>query len=225
MERNTLFSDFVKAEDERNKLKLTTRIDELLEYEETVIRKDYDKVSKDKSKVKNKREYLTEEYETAFTALSRQEKVEHYKNKVDTLIKLLNGTLEPFDTNLNNNKETDVYIKGYIHGWNKKILRVDRKDLCIELTRPDRTKKHDLYNYIYRKSKNNEYFSFVLESINAVPKSKHKTIHLGFTNINQFNDWFEDVKATIDFARAKMWAQDLGVPILIKNDEPPSTKS
>jgi hypothetical protein len=52
MERNTLFSDFVKAEDERNKLKLTTRIDELLEYEETVIRKDYDKVSKDKSKEK-----------------------------------------------------------------------------------------------------------------------------------------------------------------------------
>lgn len=74
-------------------------------------------------------------------------------------------------------------------------------------------KKHDLYNYLYRKSKNSEYFSFVLEGVKAVPKSKYKTIHLGFTNINTFNEWFEEVKAAVDFARAKMWAQDLGVQI------------
>jgi hypothetical protein len=55
-----LFSEFVKAEDDRTKLKLTARIDELLEFEETVLRKDYDKVSKDKSKGKRRREYLTQ---------------------------------------------------------------------------------------------------------------------------------------------------------------------
>lgn len=63
MERNTLFSEFVKAEDERTKLKLTARIEEVLEFEETVLRKEYDKVSKDKAKTKRRREYLTQEYE------------------------------------------------------------------------------------------------------------------------------------------------------------------
>lgn len=143
--------------------------------------------------------------------------MEYYKQHVELLTKLLNNTYEVFDASPTN-KETDVYVKGYIHGWNKKTLRVNRRELCIELARPGKVKKHDLYNYLYRKSKNSEYFSFVLESINAVPKSKYKTIHLGFTNINTFNEWFEEVKATVDFARAKIWAQDLGVQITINNE-------
>jgi hypothetical protein len=143
--------------------------------------------------------------------------VDSYKLQVEMLTKLLNGTFEPFDAN-SSGKETEVSIKGYIRGWNKKILRVNRRELCIELARPGKVKKHDLYNYIYRKSKNSEYFSFVLESINAVPKSKYKTIHLGFTNINTYNEWFDEVKAAVDFARAKTWAQDLGVQIPIKNE-------
>lgn len=216
MEKNTLFLEFVRAEEERYKLQLPARIDEVLEYEETVIRKDYDKVSKDKSKAKKRKEFLTEEYTNAFSTLSRQEKVELYCSKIETLKKLMNGTLEPFDAALNSTKETEVYVKGYrLGGWKKKILRVNRRELCIQLERPNKVKKHDLYNYIYRKSKNNEYFSFVLESINGVPKDKYKTIHLGFTNINQFNEWFEDVKAVVDFARAKTWAQELGVSVTI----------
>lgn len=150
--------------------------------------------------------------------------MELYKLQVEMLTKLLGGTFEAFDAT-SSNKETEVYVKGYIRGWNKKVLRVNRRELCIELARPGKTKKHDLYNYIYRKSKNSEYFSFVLESINAVPSSKYKTIHLGFTNINTFNEWFEEVKATVDFARAKMWAQDLGVQISVKNEATTAAKS
>lgn len=50
-----------------------------------------------------------------------------------------------------------------------------------------KTKTHDLRNYIYRKSKNTEYFSFVLEAVNSKPKGKYATLHLGFSNLNQFN--------------------------------------
>lgn len=85
--------EFVRAEEERFKLQLPSRIDEVLEHEETVIRKDYDKVSKDKAKVKKRREFLTEEYINAFATLSRQEKVELYCSKIEILKKLISGTL------------------------------------------------------------------------------------------------------------------------------------
>lgn len=104
-------------------------------------------------------------------------------------------------------------MKGQIRGWNKKLLRVNRTELCIELQRPGKIKKHDLYNYIYRKSKNNDYFGFVLESINNVPQSKYKTIHLGFLTESLCNEWLAEVKTVIDFARAKIYAQELGLGI------------
>lgn len=56
--------------------------------------------------------------------------MENYKLQVDMLTKLLSGTYEVFDVTTTG-KETDVYIKGYIHGWNKKTLRVNRRELCI----------------------------------------------------------------------------------------------
>ncbi len=142
----------------------------------------------------------------SFNTLNRNEKVEYYCRKVDILKKLTSKTMGPIDMNQMSGREVEVYVKGF-RGWQKKTLRIIRKELCISLERPGKIKKHDLYNYITRKSKNNEYFSFVLEAINGVPKAKYKTMHLGFTIINTFNEWYEEVSEVIYLARTKMWAQ------------------
>jgi len=44
----------------------------------------------------------------------------------------------------------------------------------------NKIKTYILEDYIIRKSKNKDYYSFVLEAINDHPHDKSRTVHLGF---------------------------------------------
>ena len=89
-------------------------------------------------------------------------------------------------------KKIEVYMRGgTLRNWKKKHIQVSPKERVLLLEGDNGVKSHNLNNYLYRKSKNNDYFSFVLEAVNSEPKGKYKTIHLGFSNINHFNMIYE----------------------------------
>ena len=45
--------------------------------------------------------------------------------------------------------------------------------------------------------------------MNGYPKSKYKTMHFGFTNINQSNIIYEQVKSSIDYSIALAYMSEL----------------
>jgi hypothetical protein len=81
----------LKAEEERKRLQLPPRIEEVIDYEETVLLKEFGQPPK--SKLKKKREFVTEEYCFAFSTLSKPEKTELYSQQIDTIKKLIDGTM------------------------------------------------------------------------------------------------------------------------------------
>lgn len=70
--------------------------------------------------------------------------------------------------------------------WKDKKLRLDQDRHILYAERETKIKNYDMKNYILRKSKNKDYFSFVLEAINSNPPEKSRTVHIGFTDINKF---------------------------------------
>lgn len=55
-----------------------------------------------------------------------------------------------------------------------------------------------LENYIIRKSKNKEFYCFVLEAINDHPHEKSRTVHLGFKEETKFNEWYKELQAVFN---------------------------
>lgn len=53
--------------------------------------------------------------------------------------------------------------------WKEKKLRLDQDRHILYAEREVKIKSYDLKNYILRRSKNKEYFCFVLEAINNTP--------------------------------------------------------
>jgi hypothetical protein len=70
--------------------------------------------------------------------------------------------------------------------WKEKKLRLDQDRQLLYAERELKIKTYELKDYLLRKSKNKDYFSFVLEAINSNPQEKSKTVHIGFTDINKF---------------------------------------
>lgn len=110
-------------------------------------------------------------------------------------------------------KIIDVYVRGTtLRSWKQKTIQVNGPDITLVLSKDGKTRVHDLSHYLLRKSKNTEYYCFVLEVIDSAPKTKYGTIHVGFTNINQFNIVYQEVKDTIEYGIALSYQRQLGNP-------------
>ena len=59
-------------------------------------------------------------------------------------------------------------------------MRIDRENGIIYAEKDEKIKTYLMKDYIVRKSKNKDYYSFVLEAINNHPHEKSRTVHLGF---------------------------------------------
>ncbi len=77
-----------------------------------------------------------------------------------------------------------------IKRWKEKKLRLDMDKHLMFAEREQKIKSYDMRNYILRRSKNKEYFCFVLEAINRTPPEKSMTVHIGFTEESKFKEWF-----------------------------------
>ena len=60
-------------------------------------------------------------------------------------------------------------------------------------------KEYDLGDYIFRASKNTDYFSFVLEAIRKHVHDKAKTVHIGFADLDELIKWSNAVQLCIDY--------------------------
>lgn len=60
-------------------------------------------------------------------------------------------------------------------------------------------------NYLLRRSKNKEYFCFVLEAINCNPPEKSRTVHIGFTDRTRFEVWLPSIKFSVEFREWELY--------------------
>lgn len=113
-------------------------------------------------------------------------------------------------------KTIDVYIRGAtLRSWKQKTIQVNGEDVNLILEKEGKKTIHNLSHYILRKSKNTDYFCFVLEVVDSVPKTKYDTIHIGFTNTNQFNIVYQEVKDAIEYGVFLNYQRELGFPTKI----------
>ena len=88
--------------------------------------------------------------------------------------------------------KVEVFVRGSaLTKWKRKLVYIDFRRSVMYLEKESHVKSHVLSNYIYRRSKNTDYFSFALEAVNTKPKGKHRTIQLGFASESQFLKTFE----------------------------------
>lgn len=85
-----------------------------------------------------------------------------------------------------------------IKRWKEKKLRLDMDKHLMFAEREQKIKSYDMRNYILRRSKNKEYFCFVLEAINRTPPEKSMTVHIGFTEESKFKEWFQAIKFSVE---------------------------
>lgn len=83
--------------------------------------------------------------------------------------------------------------------WKEKKLRMDQDRHILYAEREVKIKNYEMKDYLLRKSKNKDYFSFVLEAINSNPPEKSRTVHIGFTDRHKFEQWFASIKFSIEF--------------------------
>ena len=78
-------------------------------------------------------------------------------------------------------------------------MRYDLDKHIIFAEREEKIKSYDLRNYILRRSKNKDYYCFVLEAINNVPHEKSMTVHIGFTEEKVLHEWWSALRFSIHF--------------------------
>jgi hypothetical protein len=54
-------------------------------------------------------------------------------------------------------------------------------------------------DYLLRFSKNKDYISFVLEAINNNPSDKSRTVHIGFSDKEAFQKWYQSIKFSVEY--------------------------
>ena len=86
-----------------------------------------------------------------------------------------------------------------IKRWKKKTIRLNQLNQILYAERDNTIKEYDLGNYLYRLSKNNEYYSFVLEAINNKAHEKAKTVHIGFEDVDTLVKWSDAIQICIDY--------------------------
>jgi hypothetical protein len=104
-------------------------------------------------------------------------------------------------------KESEIYIKKSMIGtWEKKNVRLTPKSFFIRGNK--HIKDYDLHKYALRKSKNKEYFGWVLQ---AVEKSSLDSLHCGVTNVKDFEDWFNQFETNINYIRVDRYEKLLNI--------------
>jgi hypothetical protein len=82
----------------------------------------------------------------------------------------LNNNFEPPKSSQSGMLNTTGFSRSFnIKRWKDKKLRLDLEKHLMFAEREQKIKSYDLRNYLLRRSKNKEYYCFVLEAINKIP--------------------------------------------------------
>ena len=86
-------------------------------------------------------------------------------------------------------------------GWKKKILTFDSINNILSITDPSslKAKAYNLAYYLYRISKNEEFKGFVLEASDKRVNKDCRIVHIGFKDMNKFEELFAKIKGSIHF--------------------------
>lgn len=92
-----------------------------------------------------------------------------------------------------------------IKRWKEKKLRLDQDKHIMFAERETKIKTYDMKDYLFRLSKNKDYFSFVLEAINTNPPEKSRTVHIGFSDKAVFQRWHQSIKFSVEFREWELY--------------------
>ena len=190
---------FVSKEEERSQFSITGEMEAVLDYCQYCIRGEYDKNSKKKYKEKRRKGAVPEDFMRAFGELSREDKVRYYIKNVTYVTRVSSQNYRSPDIKIQS-LQGICYMRSYnIKRWKKKTIRLDLIKQILYAERDNTIKQYDLGDYIFRASKNSDYYSFVLEAINSRTHEKAKTVHIGFQNMEELKKWPEPIQICIDY--------------------------
>lgn len=101
--------------------------------------------------------------------------------------------------------------------WKKKVLQFDLERHLLYAEKDKKIKNYDLTNYLLRASKCKDYFCFVLEAVNNKPHDKSRTVHIGFDSPSRFEEWYEAMKVSMEYAQWKFVKDMMSDPMARTN--------
>lgn len=195
-----LFQLFLEEEDYRSKIELSGQLEIILDHLEYLIRVDFDKNDKNTYKSKRRKKEISDDLKNALCSCSREEKVNFYLRAVEHVRRFQKGRFSPPKAKFSGLLSGKGFSRSFnLKMWKEKLLRLDRERHTLLAEKEKKIKSYDLGNYLLRASKNKSYNSFVLEAINSKPHDKSRTVHIGFDSSQQYEEWFDSIKASVEF--------------------------